>query len=31
METTLWFAGLFVLGLASMGLCIAFVKGCEVI
>ena len=31
METTLWFAAMFLLGLASMGLCLAFVKACEVI
>jgi len=31
MTTTIWFAGMFLLGLASMGLCLAFVKACEVI
>lgn len=31
MDTTLWFAGMFVLGLVSMGLCLAFVKACDVI
>ena len=31
METTLWFAAVVLLGLASMGLCLAFVKACEVI
>jgi hypothetical protein len=31
MDTALWFAGMFVLGLASMGLCLAFVKACELI
>jgi hypothetical protein len=31
MNLTTWLPAMFLLGLVSMGLCIAFVKACEVI
>lgn len=31
MSLFLWFAGMFLIGLTSMGLCLAFVKACDVI
>ncbi len=31
MDLTFWLPAMFVLGLAAMGLCCAFLIGCEVI
>jgi hypothetical protein len=31
MNLVIWLPAMFLLGLVSMGLCIAFVKACEVI
>ena len=31
MNLVIWLPAMFVLGLAAMGICLAFVSGCEVI
>jgi len=31
MNLSIWLPGMFLLGLASIGLCVAFLKACEVI